>query len=275
MSTKNNIFKKGSTTYYTSSIFFPRSIRKDVFTLYAFVRTADDLVDSVPQKKKEFLDFKNKTLLALRGKKSGYEVIDDFVDLYNNKKFRESWVVAFLSAMESDLKRTKCKSLVDTYAYIYGSAEVIGLFMAKIMNLKKSSYKHAMLLGKAMQYINFIRDINQDAKMNRSYLPLDEAKISGLKNLDFDTINDERNAEAFDSFLLAQLNRFFELDSGARKGFGYIRSDCLVPIMTAQDMFVWTAKKIKKNPRIVLRKQVKPGKHLIMFKLLVNYFRGE
>ena len=53
MSLEKQIFKNGSTTYYFSSKFFPRHIRKDVFKLYSFVRVADNYVDSEPQKIKE------------------------------------------------------------------------------------------------------------------------------------------------------------------------------------------------------------------------------
>ena len=49
-----NIFKKGSRTYFYSSLFFPNGVRGDVFRLYAFVRRADDFVDSIPQQKEKF-----------------------------------------------------------------------------------------------------------------------------------------------------------------------------------------------------------------------------
>jgi 15-cis-phytoene synthase len=51
------IFKKGSTTYFYSSLLFPKDVREDIFILYAFVRTTDNFVDTVPQQKKEFKKF--------------------------------------------------------------------------------------------------------------------------------------------------------------------------------------------------------------------------
>ena len=53
------IFKKGSTTYYNSTKLFPSKIRKDVTTLYSFVRIADNYVDAVPQDVEGFMNFKN------------------------------------------------------------------------------------------------------------------------------------------------------------------------------------------------------------------------
>jgi phytoene synthase len=56
-----NIFRKGSKTFFYSSLFFPASIRDDVFSFYSFVRTADNYVDIIPQQKKQFYQF-NKEL---------------------------------------------------------------------------------------------------------------------------------------------------------------------------------------------------------------------
>ena len=52
-------FKRGSKTYFYSSIFFSKEVRDDVFALYSFVRKADNFVDVVPQLKDEFYFFKN------------------------------------------------------------------------------------------------------------------------------------------------------------------------------------------------------------------------
>ena len=54
----NEIFKRGSTTYYNSTKLFPRKIRDKVTALYSFVRVADNYVDTVPQDVKGFLAFK-------------------------------------------------------------------------------------------------------------------------------------------------------------------------------------------------------------------------
>ena len=271
MTSKKTIFKQGSTTYYTSSIFFPKEIRDDVYTLYAYVRTADDLVDNIPQQKKEFLELKKQTMQALGGKKVKNEIIQDFAELAKKKKFRKTWIDAFLKAMEQDLKKVEFKTLNQTEKYIYGSAEVIGLFMAKIMNLEKKAYKQAMMLGKAMQYINFIRDIKEDQDRGRTYLPLNDAKKCGLENLEIKTI--QENKEAFKEFMKQQLQRFYEYDKDAREGFKHIPKKYLTPIKTAQDMYLWTAKKIEQNPQIVMQKKVKPKKHTIIAQIIKNQIR--
>ena len=146
-------FKKGSKTYFNSSLFFPEAIRRDVFTLYGFVRVADDYVDQVPQDAKGFYAFKERYQRALAGEQTGDLIIDSFVALSERKKFPQEWAEAFLSAMEADLSKKKYPTVEASLEYIYGSAEVIGLFMARIMNLEEESYWSARMLGRAMQYI--------------------------------------------------------------------------------------------------------------------------
>jgi 15-cis-phytoene synthase len=269
-STNNNkkIFKKGSKTYYNSSIFFSKKINKDVSILYSYVRTADDLVDSIPQKKDAFFNFKKQTMEALNDNKVENEIIMDFIELFKRKNFEKDWLISFLKAMESDLGKVKMETLEETEDYIYGSAEVIGLFMAKILDLDKESYKYAKLLGKSMQYINFIRDFKEDLLLGRTYLPLEEAKTFNLENLNLTTI--EKNKTFFEMFIKKQIDHFYFWDREAREGFKFLSKRNLVPIKTAQDSYLWTAKKIYNDPFIILRKKVKPSKLRIIMYALKN-----
>jgi len=169
MTNYEQVFRAGSVTYFNSNRFFPKKIRDEVSVLYAFVRIIDDLVDSVPQQKEKFYDYWKKYRGALRGKKTGIIFIDDFIELSKKRRFEPDWVEAFWKSMEMDLNKPKHATLSETEEYIYGSAEVIGLFMARIMELPREADKTARMVGKAMQYANFIRDYRQDADMGRNY----------------------------------------------------------------------------------------------------------
>ena len=95
----DEIFKKGSTTYYYSTKLFPAKIRKEVPRLYNFVRIADDYVDAVPQDTKGFMNFKDEYYRVLSGEKSDNKLITDFVNLSQRKQFKHEWVDAFLKSM--------------------------------------------------------------------------------------------------------------------------------------------------------------------------------
>lgn len=268
--TFTTIFKNGSTTYFYSSIFFPKEIKTDVFILYSFVRTADNFVDAIPQQKKEFYKFREDYELALKGGNVDDEIIDAFISLMKRKQFDKKWVDAFLDAMEQDLSKKTYKTLKETEKYMYGSAEVIGLFMAKIMNLPTASFTSARYLGKAMQLINFIRDVEEDNQLGRTYLPVDEMRSLGLKGVrNKDAV---ANPEAFSQFITQQITLYHQWQNEAEKGYHFIPHRFLIPIRTASDMYAYTASQIQKNPFIVYERKVKPNKFRILATGIKNSF---
>ena len=266
-----SIFKEGSKTYFYSSLFFPMDVRSDVFVLYAFVRKADNFVDSMPQRKNEFYDFWEQYNRALTGKVSGDIVIDSFIKLMNRKKFDEEWVQAFLEAMEMDLKKQKYMNLDETKKYMYGSAEVVGLMMASIMDLPKESFECARYLGRAMQYINFIRDISEDLALGRQYLPQNDLRKCGLESVDYEHV--KTREKGFNEFIRKQIGYYEEWQRTAENGFPYIPKRYFIPIKTASDMYKWTAEKIKKSPIIVYIKKVKPSMPFIVSRFVYSTAR--
>jgi phytoene synthase len=267
--TLKEIYKKGSRTFYNSSIFFPQAVKEDVFKLYAFLRVADDLVDQIPQDAAGFYHFRTTYENAFQsGQPAGDLVIDGFIELARRKNFNPRWAKAFLDSMEMDLKKSSYNSLDETLQYTYGSAEVIGLFMSRIIGLPEAIFPNARMLGRAMQYINFIRDINEDLQLGRTYLPLED---SGLTRLDFEYTNARR--PQFESFIRSQLALYYEWHREAGPFFAGLKRNFRIPIQTATDMYLWTARQIEQNPFIIYQTKVKPGRFRIFGALIKNMFR--
>ncbi len=251
-----SIFKKGSTTYFYSTLFFPKAIRDDVFILYSFVRVADDYVDAIPQQAEEFYAFREAYRKAWDGTPSGDVVIDSFVDLMGRCRFDPSWVDAFLASMASDLSHAPYRTIEDLETYLYGSSEVIGLMMARVMHLPDSSLDAARALGKAMQLINFIRDLEEDCRMGRTYLPADEYEACGLPGItEADAM---KHPDEFALFIRSQIARYEEWRDLGEEGYPSIPFRFLVPIKTASDMYSWTGRVIARDPSVVFRYKVKP-----------------
>jgi len=261
------VFKEGSKTYFNSSVFFPKRVRYDVFALYGFVRVADNFVDAVPQDAEGFYSFRKKYREALSGKESGDPIVDVFLELAGRKGFNPSWTEAFLESMEMDITKQNYNSLDETLKYIYGSAEVIGLYMASILDLPKASYPYAEKLGRAMQYINFIRDVEEDRELGRRYLPLEQTDLKDLSKREI-----EKKPESFRSFIRHHLSYYRGWQMEAEKGYAFIPKRYLIPIKTAADMYNWTGTVIDKYPFIVFERKVKPSKARILFRLLGNIF---
>jgi phytoene synthase len=262
------IFKKGSKTYFYSTIFFPKTVKKDVFTLYSFLRKADDYVDSIPQDAENFYAFKDHYNDAKSGEVTDDVVIDSFIELANRKNFEYKWVDAFLNSMEMDIYKSTYQNMGELMDYLYGSSEVVGLFMAKIMDLSHESFNAARNLGRAMQYINFIRDISEDIELGRVYFPQDDLAEYGLENLEENhTTNKKDN---FIGFIRKQLETYKEWQNEAEKGFSFIPYRYLISIKTASDMYNWTASEIERDPFVVYKKKVKPSTSKIVFNVFSN-----
>lgn len=269
--TIHSLFKRGSKTYYYSTLFFPQKVKKDVFILYSFLRKADDYVDQIPQDIDGFYAFKDRYNSAFKGSVTGDVVIDSFVDLANRKNFDKKWVDAFLKSMEMDTYQSTYKNLEELMTYLYGSSEVVGLFMAKIMDLDPESYTAARNLGRSMQYINFIRDIDEDIDLGRTYFPQDDMEEFGLESLE--EKHTIKKPENFKGFIRKQLDTYKIWQKEAEKGFIYIPYRNLISIKTASDMYNWTARRIEKDPFIVYKMKVKPSIPKIVTNVFSNSLR--
>jgi phytoene synthase len=260
-----DIFRKGSTTYFNTSLFFPNSVRRDIIALYAFVRTADDFVDETPADPQGFLQFSNLYKKGQQGIQTGDLVIDAFSDLSRKYQFNPQWAEAFLISMERDLYRSTYTTMQELKDYMYGSAEVIGLFMARILQLPEGAIPYAKMQGRAMQLINFIRDVQEDKRLGREYLP-QENRREGLLS----EYNAKEYPDEFKEYIRALITQYRQWQKEAEIGYSLIPTRYLIPIKTAADMYRWTADVIYSDPFLVFQQKVKPSKALILRKVFTN-----
>jgi phytoene synthase len=261
------VFRSGSKTYFNSSLFFPPRIRERVFTLYAFVRVADNYVDAVPRREEDFRSFRRRCEAACAGTPANDTIIDPFLRLSAECGFDPAWTRAFLDSMEADLSKQNYDTLEETLAYVYGSAEVIGLFMSRIMELPQEAHPAAAMLGRAMQYINFIRDIAEDKDLGRRYLPLNGAPPDIVS-----AVYARAHPRDFADFIAGHLELYRGWQKQAVSGYAYIPKRYRVPIASAADMYWWTAGAIARRPLVVFERKVKPSRPRIYLRILRNYF---
>lgn len=171
-----------TTNYSTSFSLGVRLLHKDfrlpIYSLYGFVRLADEIVDTFHQSnKKELLErFKKDTHDAIKDKISLNPILHSFQYTINKYKIDINLIDTFLKSMEMDLDKTNYNQS-GYEEYILGSAEVVGLMCLKIfVDGNESEYqklKHdAMKLGAAFQKINFLRDLKADYHtLGRAYFP--------------------------------------------------------------------------------------------------------
>jgi len=265
---QTRIFRSGSTTFYNSTRFFPRPIREKVFRLYALVRVVDNFVDSVPQQGAAFLAFRDQFYVDRITGYSKNLIIRDFVTLEKECGFNEEWANAFFDSMQMDLTQKTYATERELDKYTFGAAQVIGLFMAKIMSLPFEAMDSAKDLGRAFQQINFVRDIAEDLTFGRTYIAQSDLELYGLKTLDLtETI---KNPRAFYDLVHHELGLFETYLEHAKAGFRYLPRSVRVAVMTASDMYEWTAAQISKDPFVIYKTKVKPPKSLVRWSGLKN-----
>ncbi len=257
-----NIFKQGSKTFFTASLFFPGKLRRDVFDLYAFVRTADNYVDVLPQKVKEFNNFWSLYQGAVQGKVSGEPIIDRFVLLQKKYAFEQSWVDAFFGSMNMDLHKSQYDNLDETLHYIYGSAEVIGLMMARLMNLPIEADFSAKMLGRAFQYMNMIRDFKEDYELGRVYFPKDSYQRYGFSSLTISVA--KAKPKEFSQFMLEQIALYKDWRTQSEAGFSFIPKRYQLAIRAATEAFDQVISVIEADPLIVLEEKVSVSRKRIV-----------
>jgi phytoene synthase len=170
--------KAYSTSFSLGIRFLGEQLRQPIYSIYGYVRFADEIVDTFHHKDKStlFERFKADTNLALEEGISLNPILHAFQQVFHRYSLDKNHVDLFLQSMEWDLKRADYDR-VGFEQYIVGSAEVVGLMCLKVfVNGDQSEYERlrpfAERLGAAFQKINFLRDIKADfQEMGRSYFP--------------------------------------------------------------------------------------------------------
>ena len=154
------------------------SIRNAIYSIYGFVRFADEIVDTFHDFDKEKLinDFEHDYYKGLEEGISLNPILNAFQLTAIKYNINDELIQAFLKSMKQDLHKVDYTS-AEFNNYIYGSADVVGLMCLKVfVNGDEKRYdelkKSAMSLGSAFQKVNFLRDLKDDVEMlNRSYFP--------------------------------------------------------------------------------------------------------
>jgi phytoene synthase len=197
-------------------------------------------------------------------------MIQNFIELSERMEFKKEWIESFLDSMEMDTNKSEYENLDELNVYLYGSSEIIGLMMNRVMKIDESADEASRYLGKAMQFINFIRDIDEDLDLNRTYFPKDMLRKFGLNGLTRGEAR--RKPQQFENFIRSQIKIYFDWQKKAEVGFNCIPKRMRVAVKTASDMYLWTAKQIYKNPFIVYNMQIKPTWDRVILKGIKNCF---
>jgi phytoene synthase len=171
----------GSQSFAAAARLMPRAIRDDTVQLYAWCRHVDDVVDNQvlgrapsaggdPRARLEGL--RAETLAALRGDERVSAPFAALRTVARRHEFPERWPLDLIDGMAMDVEGRCYHGLEDTLDYAYHVAGVVGVMMARVMGVRDETVlDRACDLGLAFQLTNIARDVVDDARIGRLYLP--------------------------------------------------------------------------------------------------------
>ncbi|MFA9290156.1 MAG: phytoene/squalene synthase family protein [Solirubrobacteraceae bacterium] len=251
--------KKYSTSFSLGILFLHKKLRNPIYSIYGYVRFADEIVDSFHGFDKKLLleDFKKETYRAIESKISLNPIINSFQSVVNQYKISPEMIDAFYQSMEMDLEKKEYTE-IEYQKYIYGSAEVVGLMCLRVFTENNEALYNKLLpaatrLGSAFQKVNFLRDLRSDnLDLGRTYFPKVDLTSFNPQNkisIEKDITQDFKEA----------LSGILQLPSSSKKG-----------VFLAYYYYFKLFKKIKKlSPEKIMEERIRisnPEKYFLLIK---------
>lgn len=177
-------FREGSKTFSLAARIFPRHTFQAACELYAWCRYCDDAVDSpanpaeVPEQVKLLRELTQKAYLGEPMEVPSFAAFQAVALRY---KIPQVPALDLIEGMAMDARGERYETITDLNRYAYHVAGTVGLMMTHILGAKSPhAAAHAVSLGVAMQLTNISRDILEDARLGRLYLPLSWLRAEGL-----------------------------------------------------------------------------------------------
>lgn len=219
------LIKQGSKSFYAASLILPQRVRKPAYALYAFCRLSDDAVDAVDAPRDAVDRLRERLDLAYDQTPMAIPADHAFADMVAKYQMPRALPLALLEGLQWDSEGKRFATLSDLYAYSARVAGSVGAMMTVLMGKRdEETLARACDLGVAMQLTNIARDVGEDARNGRVYIPLDWLDKAGV-DLDAFLANprfDERIAGCVRS-LLDAADVLYDRSLG---GIAHLPSDC-------------------------------------------------
>jgi phytoene synthase len=241
-------------------MFLPASKRRAVWAVYAFCRHVDDVVDeahdlatprvghlSGSRRPEEALDAWRRSLIRLyeRGGAADHPVLCAWSDLLDHYPVPLQPALDLLEGVTMDLAIDRYETFEPLHLYCYRVAGTVGLLTSPIFGyLNEAALEHAVDLGVALQLTNILRDIGEDARRNRIYIPLNEMRQFGYSEgeLMAGAIND-----AFRELVRFQMQRAHNYYQRAQPGILLLSPDCRMAVHLSSTLYRGILDRIRLN----------------------------
>ncbi len=268
------VLRAYSTSFFIVTRFLPRSKRDKVEAIYAAVRYPDEIVDTFPLAPAEraarldrwAADYE--TALAARSIKEALSqnapcFLASFARVVREDSIPPEHYRSFLAAMRQDVWPRRFNTLDDLIeSYVYGSAIVVGYFLTYVYGSTTSEdFERAMAsarhLGIALQLTNFLRDVGEDQRRGRLYLPLDLLRSEGIEEPD---ATDPRQQAAFRRALRRMTEIAEEHYARALADLDAFAPDCRTAIHACINVYRQLNRRIANSPHGIRHRESVPAR---------------
>lgn len=223
-----------SRSFYLASSLLPAGKRQAMQALYAFCRIADDLVDQPGTDAATTLaDWRQRALAS-------EPPLDDpvalaWADARRRYRLPIRYAEQLLEGVARDLRPVRYQTFAELAAYAYGVASTVGLMSMHIVGFKdRRAIPYAVKLGVALQVTNILRDVGEDWRAGRVYLPVKELAGFELSEADLAAGRVDRRWRAFMRFQVARNRRLY---AEAWPGIAWLHPDGRLAIAAAADFY--------------------------------------
>lgn len=230
------ITKFHSKTFFLASGLLPEPKRRAARALYAFCRITDDIVDQ-PQSVSE----RQQALNRWRASVTTEPQLDcdlvalAWVDTQHQFQIPSGYAEQLIDGVERDLLQERYQTFNELAGYSYGVASTVGLMAMHIIGFTgEQALPYAVKLGVALQMTNILRDVAQDWRLGRLYLPQEELRQFGLSEEDIEyNVTDRR----WRDFMRYQIERTRKLYDESMEGLRYLNPDGRLAIAAAGELY--------------------------------------
>ncbi|KAK8934670.1 hypothetical protein KSP39_PZI014843 [Platanthera zijinensis] len=226
-------------TFYLGTLLMTPERRRAIWAIYVWCRRTDELVDG-PNASHITPSALDRWQARLEGVFAGrpYDMFDaalsDTVMAFpvDIQPFKD-----MIEGMRMDLKKSRYKNFDELYLYCYYVAGTVGLMSVPVMGIAPESlattesvYNAALALGIANQLTNILRDVGEDARRGRVYLPQDELAMAGLSDED---IFSGKVSDRWRNFMMNQIKRARMFFQEAEKGVAELNQASKWPVLAS------------------------------------------
>lgn len=267
------ITKTHSKSFYFAAKFLPREKQNPIYALYALCRCVDDVVDETEmQNKAELLEavelwktrledvyfnaaHKNgkykKSCKTLEKSDSRHAVTDSqlvflaWEDLLKFYKIPQNLPLELIEGVLMDTRVNRYKTFEELYVYCYRVASTVGLMASEIFGYSdEKTPKYAEALGIAMQLTNILRDVSEDAAMNRIYLPQEDLQKFGVTEKQIFAGEANENFVELLKFQIARAKSYYKK---AERGIALLDKNTRFTVLLAARLYAKILEEIEKQ----------------------------